>query len=134
MAVELGRETDTETGPDVVLGVPFCPRCGTLIDLPDCDPINCDNCSYRTTYSGERPAIPRPSAIVSRLQLSVLTPHLCLSDSPISLVIVCTHLFRSPGVPHFALCDYHKIQATTTVSGLGTASHIEDAAFGNICG
>mmetsp|Transcript_52535 Transcript_52535/g.67357 ORF Transcript_52535/g.67357 Transcript_52535/m.67357 type:complete len:126 (+) Transcript_52535:71-448(+) len=31
-------------------GTPFCPTCGSILQLPDHNPIQCNMCSFTTTY------------------------------------------------------------------------------------
>ena len=31
-------------------GVPFCPRCSTLLELPDMNPIVCTACDFKTRF------------------------------------------------------------------------------------
>jgi DNA-directed RNA polymerase I subunit RPA12 len=31
-------------------GTPFCPKCGSILQLPDHNPIQCAMCSFSTTY------------------------------------------------------------------------------------
>ena len=32
-------------------GTPFCPKCGSILVLPDYDPIKCHICSFHTSYT-----------------------------------------------------------------------------------
>lgn len=41
-------------GPGEMASVPFCPRCGTLLDLMDSDSATCSGCKFSCRYQGER--------------------------------------------------------------------------------
>lgn len=58
-------------------GTPFCPLCGSILPLPDCDPIKCVVCTFSTTY--EELNLPVgyhvPSSLALELQVSSPLAH-----------------------------------------------------------
>lgn len=54
------REVRLTCSPDAMASVPFCPRCGTLLDLMDSDSATCSGCKFSCRYEGERLAVAVP--------------------------------------------------------------------------
>jgi hypothetical protein len=57
--------------------VPFCPRCGTLLELPESNPIVCSGCKYSCNFEGE-PAL--LAAVPPALRLVACRPQRARPD------------------------------------------------------
>lgn len=67
-------------------GTPFCPSCGSILVLPDYDPIKCGVCDFHTSYADlHLPVRPATSTSAPRLASDGGGPHpppLSASPSP----------------------------------------------------
>jgi hypothetical protein len=79
-------------------GTPFCPKCGSILQLPDHNPIQCAMCSFSTTYeqvhlpvvTTQSSSRPTPGWAI----LDVQVGGLCIPSS-LSLSLSHTHFYSS---------------------------------------
>mmetsp|Transcript_29698 Transcript_29698/g.60688 ORF Transcript_29698/g.60688 Transcript_29698/m.60688 type:complete len:124 (-) Transcript_29698:235-606(-) len=86
-------------------GTPFCPKCGSILQLPDYDPIECGMCRFCTTYS--------------QLQLPVVTTRAAPRPTPAWAVLDDKSEAKAQGPARMTSqercpkCDYHELNYYT---------------------
>lgn len=66
---------DDRVGVATAAGTPFCPECGSILSLPDHNPIECNVCGFTTNY--EEISLPVSiTFVLDVLQSHCANPHL----------------------------------------------------------